>query len=96
MIDEAEKVVLRHNGAQEALNDFEGKNAILLNIIQIGEKLKKIKSKELFDILPIKSAYSMRNRITHDYDGVNLIIVEHIVSEELPLLKTKITNILKN
>lgn len=95
MIDEAEKVVIRHNGVYKALNDFEGKNAILLNIIQIGEKLNKIKSEELKSILPIKEAYSIRNRITHDYDGINLIIVEQIVAEELPLLKNTIINILK-
>jgi hypothetical protein len=42
MIDEAEKVIERYGSAYSALNDFEGKNAILLNLLQIGEKINKI------------------------------------------------------
>lgn len=66
MIVEAEKVVTRHGSASKALLDFEGKNAILLNLIQIGEKLKKIDYSELQEVLPVKETYSVRNRITHD------------------------------
>jgi uncharacterized protein with HEPN domain len=90
MIDEAEKVIERYGSAYLALNDFEGKNAILLNLLQIGEKLNKIESQEIRELLPISEAYSIRNRITHDYDGIDLEIVEYILNKEFPLLKQKI------
>ncbi|MCX6146008.1 MAG: DUF86 domain-containing protein [Candidatus Kapabacteria bacterium] len=94
MISEAEIVVERHGSAYLTLNDIEGKNSILLNILQIGEKLNKIESKEIRNILPISEAYSIRNRITHDYDGIDLEIVEEILIEEFPLLKQNINNLL--
>ena len=94
MIDEAERVIERYGNAYLALNDFEGKNAILLNLLQIGEKLNKIESLEIRKLLPINEAYSIRNRITHDYDGIDLEIVEEILVEEFPSLKQIIIEIL--
>lgn len=95
MIKEAESVVERHSGTYNALNDFEGKNAILLNLIQIGEKLNKIDNHEIKAQLPVEEAYSVRNRITHDYGGIDLEIVEYIVDKELPELQSKIQEIFK-
>lgn len=95
MIKEAETVVGRRGSAYEALNDFESKNSILLNLLQIGESLNRVKSNIIKDILPIKETYSVRNRITRDYGGIDLEIVEAIVNEELPQLRRKIENILK-
>jgi len=62
--------------------------------LQIGEKLQKIESPKIREILPIKEIYSIRNRITHDYDGIDLIIVEEILIDELPLLKKTILEII--
>jgi hypothetical protein len=47
MIEEAEVVIRRYGDAASALSDIEGKNAILFNHLQIGEKLNKIKSIEI-------------------------------------------------
>lgn len=94
MIKEAENVIERHGSAYRALNDFEGKNAILFNLLQIGEKLNKIHSPHIRALLPINEAYSIRNRITHDYDGIDLIIVEEVLNEEFPTLKKTILEII--
>ena len=94
MIDEAERVIERHKTSYLALSDFEGRNSILLNLLQIGEKLNRIESFELREKLPIEETYSIRNRITHDYGGVDLEIVEDILNEELPLLKQKIIDLI--
>jgi len=94
MIDEAERVIERYGSAYLALNDFEGKNAILLNLLQIGEKLNKIETTEIRELLPINEAYSIRNRITHDYDGIDLEIVEEILTYEFPGLKQIISDLL--
>lgn len=35
----------------------------------------------------------MRNKIVHDYEGVNLVLVWEIISGDLPELKTKLMQI---
>ena len=94
MINEDERVIERYGSAYLALNDFEAKNVILFTLIQIGEKLNKIKSQNFRKLLPIKEAYSIRYRISHDYDGIDLIIVEEILVDEFPKLKITILGIL--
>lgn len=94
MVKEAEQVVEKCGDAYKALNQFDSKNSILFNLMQIGEKLQKIESDSLREILPIKETYSIRNRISHDYDGIDLMIVEEILVQELPNLKITINNIL--
>ena len=37
----------------------------------------------------IKGAIDTRNFIAHDYQGINLPIVEFIIRERLPILKLK-------
>ena len=95
MIDEIERVIERYGSANLALSDFEGKNQILFNLLQLGEKLNKIESLEIRELLPINETYSIRNRITHDYDGIDLEIVEDILNNEIPSLKQKIIDLLK-
>ena len=94
MIDEAEIVIKRHGSPYNALIDVESKNSILLNLLQIGEKLNKLSSEQLREKLPVKETYSLRNKITHDYGGIDLPTVEYILNEELKLLKSQINEIL--
>lgn len=63
--------------------------AILMHLIAISEQLDKIsKSDEsIFAPKDIKGAYSVRNFIAHDYDGINLAIVEKVIREHLPKIK---------
>ena len=62
--------------------------ACAFNFSQLGEishKLEeKVKSKN--DSIPWKSIYGMRNKIIHDYDGINLKLVWETITEDLPLL----------
>ena len=37
--------------------------------------------------IPWREMYGLRNRIVHDYEGVNLRLVWEIISEDLPVLK---------
>lgn len=94
MLDEISSSVRRHGSVISALSDFESKNSILMNLIQIGEKLNSLRSEELRNVLPAKEAYSVRNRITHDYGGIDLEIVESIIVHDLPGLKDKILSLL--
>jgi len=43
----------------------------------------------------VKGAIDARNFIAHDYEGINLPIVEFIIRERLPVLQKVITEIFK-
>ncbi len=93
MIENKEKIVRRHRGVVSALEDFEGQMAILMGLAQIGETLNKIDDSyiEKFDLKEEKlGAYYTRNYIVHDYEGIDLIIVENILRKHLPILKNKL------
>ena len=92
-IGEIEKSLARHGSIADTLNDFEGKNSVLMSILQIGENLKKISAKQIAKEI-IDGAYYTRNVIAHDYEGVNLAIIERIVRDDLPGLKQTILELL--
>ena len=70
-------------------------NACVFNLSQIGELAGKI-SKEIIKENPHiewQGLKSLRNRIVHDYDGVNLTMIWGFLTEELEELKEQISNI---
>ena len=92
MIENIEKIIKRHKGIVDALNDFEGQMAIFMGLAQIGETLNKFDDYfiEKFDLKEEKlGAYYTRNYIMHDYEGVDLMIVESILRVQL-ILKEKL------
>jgi len=42
----------------------------------------------------VKGAIDTRNFIAHDYEGINLPIIEYIIRERLPILKSEIEKII--
>ncbi len=93
MIEKIEFVVARHRGVVQALEDPEGQLALLMAVSQIGEALSKIDS-TLIDTLGLqeerKGAYETRNFIVHDYDGVDLFLIERVIEERIPEIKEKL------
>jgi len=87
-----------NNGIVIALNDDKIKRpAILMHLTSIAEQFSKIKDKNIlnrFNIEDIKGAIDTRNFIAHDYEGINLPIIEFIIRERLPILKKIIKEIL--
>jgi len=79
------------------LNSKMGFDATNMCIMQIGETLNKLSNdlQEAYNELPIKESYLTRNYIAHDYEGMNKQIIEMIIREQLPLLKTQIKRIIK-
>lgn len=67
--------------------------AILMHLIAIAEQFDKLlKNGELellafFEKEDIKGSYDMRNFIAHDYEGVDLFIVEDVIRKRLPVIK---------
>ncbi len=79
------------------LNSKIGFDASNMCIMQIGETLNKLtpQLQEKYTNLPIKESYLTRNYIAHDYEGVNKLIIEMIIREQLPKLSHDIHTILK-
>lgn len=77
-----------------ALNDEQNSRAaILMHLTSIAEQFDKLlHNGELellscFDKEDIKGSYELRNFIAHDYEGVDLYIIEDVIRERLPIIK---------
>lgn len=66
--------------------------ACVFNLSQIGELANKIDAEfeKNNSIIPWRVLYGLRNKIVHDYEGVNLILIWDIVKEDLPELKSQL------
>ena len=68
----------------------------MFNLSQMGELVTKIDQafEEEHPEVHWRQLYGLRNRIVHDYEGVNLQLVWQIIQEDLPELKNQLTQIL--
>ena len=86
------------DGIVNALEDEKTtRPAIMMHLTSIAEQFSKIKDNNIlnkFDESDIKGAINTRNFIAHDYEGINLPIIEFIIRDRLPILKDIIKNIL--
>jgi uncharacterized protein with HEPN domain len=70
-------------------------NAILSLLTQIGESSTKISEETKNEYTyPWKDVIGLRNRITHDYSGINIYIVFETIRNSLPSLKRKVIQII--
>jgi len=99
MCENIEKIIQRHKGIVKALEDFEGQMAVLMAISQIGETLKKIPIEVIkkYNLQnDLEGAYYTRNYIVHDYEGVDLALIENMIRIHIPNLKTIMKDIKNN
>jgi len=69
----------------------------MMHLTSIAEQFTKLKDKNIldkFDQSDIKGAIDTRNFIAHDYEGINLPIIEFIIRERLPIIKNIIEDII--
>jgi uncharacterized protein with HEPN domain len=78
------------------LNDQMNLNASLTLLSNIGENVSKITEqlKQEYSNIEWIKIKDFRNRIVHDYIGIDLAIVYEIISKDLHILKPKIENII--
>ncbi|WP_315452948.1 HepT-like ribonuclease domain-containing protein [uncultured Selenomonas sp.] len=71
--------------------------ACVFNLSQIGELTTKLGDAVKVENPQVAWAqiYGLRNRIVHDYEGVNLRLIWEIVSDDMPELRIKLTAIQK-
>ena len=99
LISYSEKVLSYCKG--QSYDDFIGDSklveACVFNLSQIGELANRLDSEftATHTEIPWKQLYGLRNRIVHDYDGVNLSLVWEIVNDDLYELLKKLQSIKK-
>ena len=85
-------IINRHGSIIKALEDEdEGQPAILMLLVASAEQFNKLYKKdsnilENFDEIDLKGIISLRNFIAHDYDGINLSIIENSLRYGIPEL----------
>jgi uncharacterized protein with HEPN domain len=82
----------------ELLHDETLKRAIVRSLEIIGEAAKKIPAdfKVKWSLIQWKNMAGMRDRLIHDYIGINYSIVWDVVKNKIPELNSQIQEILTN
>ena len=95
-IEYIEEIVKNNGTISAALEDLvTSRPAILMHLTAIAEQFNKLKQSHAGDILDkfdkddLKGLYDVRTYIAHDYEGVNLSIIEWIIRFGLPKFKTQ-------
>ncbi|WP_298693754.1 HepT-like ribonuclease domain-containing protein [uncultured Sulfuricurvum sp.] len=93
-IDLILEIVNESGGIVAALSDTKLKRpAILMHLVAMAEQFEKLKNDAAFTILShfdredLKGSYDIRNFIAHDYEGINLPIIEMVIRDKLPHIK---------
>lgn len=70
--------------------------ACVFNLAQLGEASHKVSDEyvQLHPELVWNELYGLRNRLVHDYQGVNLNLVWEIITEDLPKLEAQLEGLL--
>lgn len=81
---------------EEFAADSKLAEACVFNLSQMGELCRLVDSDfmEQYRQIPWHEMYGLRNRIVHDYEGVNLRLVWEIISEDLPVLEQSLSCLL--
>jgi uncharacterized protein with HEPN domain len=86
----SEGISFREFSSNELVQD-----AIIRNIEIIGEAAKKISSdtKQIYFKIPWKEISGMRDKLIHDYLGVDVEVVWRTIKEDIPILERQIREI---
>jgi len=82
---------------EDFVDDKKTVNAVIRSLEVMGEAAKKVPSeiRSKYPEIPWKYMAAMRDKLIHEYHGVDLEIVWEVVKNEIPPLKPKFEKILK-
>ena len=83
-------------GKDAFLLDRKTQDAVVRNLQVVGEGIKQLSgmAKQSHPDIPWKSIAGMRDKLIHDYFGINLELVWDVVEKHLPPLQSKISLLL--
>jgi len=95
-----EEIVSEKGNITAALEDERlSRAAILMHLIAIAEQFQRLQDKmeystlTSFDKEDVRGAFAVRNFIAHDYEGINLALIENVIRTYLPKIKNVIDNL---
>lgn len=83
-------------------DEIKSKPAILMHLVSIAEQIRKLKDDnefetlEYFDKEDLKGLNDVRNFIAHDYEGIDMFIIENAIRYGLPNLQKAVNKILEH
>ncbi len=85
-------------GKESFLADRKTQDAVVRNLEIIGEATKRLSPslKEAHTNISWKPIAGMRDKLIHDYFGVNLQLVWDVVERDLPVLRLKVSQLLQD
>lgn len=88
---------IQHTDFRSFSNDRKTVNAVIRSLEIMGEAAKRIPEtlRERHSDIPWKRIAGMRDKLIHEYAGVDLEIIWGVIKEELPPLKPKIAEVLQ-
>lgn len=97
ILDSIDKILkFTESGRESFLNDERTQDAVIRNLEIIGEAVRKIPAefRDAHTEIPWKIIAGMRDKLIHDYFGVNLNIVWEAVERDLPDLRRRVESLL--
>ncbi len=87
-----------HRTYEDFINDRKTYSATIRELEIIGEAVSKLSDelKEQYPNVLWQQIKSFRNKLVHEYFGIDSVIVWDVVKNELPMLKSQIVDILRN
>lgn len=85
-------------GQESFFADRKTQDAVVRNLEIIGEATKRLSPslKEAHPDISWKPIAGMRDKLIHDYFGVNLQLVWDVVERDLPVLRLKVSQLLED
>ncbi len=95
----AEKITVYCEGVtyEQFCADSKLAEACVFNLGQIGELANRVDDTfaKAHPEIPWRNIYGLRNRIIHDYEGVNFLLIWQIIRDDLPVLKEQLNRIVE-
>lgn len=94
-INDVEQYITNYN-IELFFKDKKTMAACAFAVSQIGELAKEISedTQERYDYIPWRSIKGMRNKIVHDYENIDLVVLWRTIDESLPTFGMQISDML--
>jgi uncharacterized protein with HEPN domain len=95
-IEKIENYVRDDSTYEEFSTDAMIVEACAFNLIQIGELANRLDEDfmNMYKDVRWTDIYNLRNRIVHDYQGINFVLIWQIIRDDLPLLNKRLREII--